>query len=114
MSKRVATLMFLVMACSQTWGVRRVAATTQSAPPSVSQNPPSSSAATTATFTNPLLGVFPGLGSGKFGSPSSFTLSPPYFLNEAAAPLKRDELPSLMITYENPTLDLLVNTTKKP
>lgn len=55
MSKRVATLMFLAMACSQIWGVRRVAATTQSAPPGVSQNPPSSSAATTATFTNPLL-----------------------------------------------------------
>ncbi len=62
----------------------------------------------------PLLGVFPGLGSGKFGSPSSFTLSPPYFLNESVAPLKRGELPSLMISDDLPTLELLVNTTKKP
>jgi hypothetical protein len=62
----------------------------------------------------PRLGVFPGLGSGKFGSPSSFALSPPYFLNETVAPLKRGELPSLMISDDLPTLELLVNTTKKP
>ena len=62
----------------------------------------------------PRLGVFPGLGNGKFGSPSSFALSPPYFLNEAVAPLKRGELPSLMISDDLPTLELLVNTTKKP
>ncbi len=59
--------------------------------------------------------IYPGLGNGKFGTPA-LPLPPIGDLNLqlAAAPLKRDELPSLMITYENPTLDLLVNTTKKP
>ena len=61
-------------------------------------------------------GIYPGRGNGAFVTPhipinvtpgrSSFPLG-------VAVPLKKGALPSLIISNDRPTLELLVNTTKK-
>lgn len=68
-----------------------------------------------ATIGKGIVRIYPGLGNGKFGTPA-LSLPPigDLDLQLAAAPLKRGELPSLMIALKTPTLELLVNTTKKP
>ena len=63
--------------------------------------------------------IYPGLGDGKFGSHISFpipncTNSPCAFgATLVAVPLQRGDLPSLIISTDLPTLELLVNTTRK-
>ena len=61
-------------------------------------------------------GIYPGFGNGEFETPNTpinVTGSYPFLPTALAVPLQKGELPSLIISNDRPTIELLVNTTKK-
>lgn len=61
-------------------------------------------------------GIYPGLGNGEFETPNTpinVTGSYPFLPTALAVPLQKGELPSLIISNDRSTIELLVNTTKK-